>query len=391
MKIRRNALCLCDSGRKYKHCCGAPSSAATSQLPSIYASGLPPELIAKIMETKAKLDRRQAWPYTHGEIPPPATHLSEDGIRFTSAGGRIYRSQTDITWHGFLYDHLQDILGSEWFAGEAYKPHGERHILVQWYEYVCEREMGDDYQFNRGTPETEIGATLAFRSVAYDLWCMAQACNISEPLLERLRHPDQFEGARYELWVAACFFRAGFSIEFEDETDRRKRHCEFVATDKRTGTKYSVEAKRRHRSLEHKQAFHDGRYIKLDISKMIADALSKNADHERIIFLDVNMPPNEGSIVDAPWIKEFKASKELLERQPHFRHRVDLNAFLMATNHPYHYVASTKPDPRQHFLATSFNQPELYKNGALIEKEHPVILRLVLSINQHFAIPEDLC
>ena len=251
--------------------------------------------------------------------------------------------------------------------------------------------MGDDYQFDRGTPETETGTTLAFRSVAYDLWCMAQACNVSEPLLERLRHPDQFEGARYELWVAACFLRAGFKVEFEDETDRRQRHCEFVATDKKTGTTYSVEAKRRHRSIEHERVFRDRSYIKLDISRLIADGLSKDAEHQRIIFIDVNMPPNEGGIAAAPWINEFKASKELLERQPNFRDRFDLNAFLMATNHPYHYVATTKPDPLHHIVATSFNQPDLYSDGKLLEKEHPVILKLMLSISRYFAIPEDFC
>jgi hypothetical protein len=388
MKIRRNALCPCDRGRKYKHCCGALSGAA-SQLPSIYDSGLPPELIAQIVETKAKIDRRKAWPYVYGAIPPPVTHLTEEGVRLASAGGRIYQSQTDTTWHGFLYNHLQDILGTYWFAEEAYKPDGERHILVEWYKSICERELGNDYQFNRGNAETETGTTLAFRSVAYDLWCMAQACNVSEPLLERLRHPDQFEGARYELWVAACFLRAGFKIDFEDETDRRKRHCEFVATHKETGMKYSVEAKRRHRSIDHEEAFRDSSYIKLDITQLIANALSKTAEHQRIIFIDVNMPPNHGSIAEAPWLYQFKASKEVLERQPKFRDRVDLKAFLMATDYPYHYVASTKPDPRNHFLITFFNQPELYGNGSILEKEHPVVLRLTLSISRHFSIPED--
>ena len=58
---------------------------------------------------------------------------------------------------------------------------------------------------------------------------------------------DQFQGVRYELFVAATCIRAGFDIAYEDETDKTKKHPEFVATHRLTGQKISVEAKRRHR------------------------------------------------------------------------------------------------------------------------------------------------
>src|SRR5947199_10373148 len=39
--------------------------------------------------------------------------------------------------------------------------------------------------------------------------------------------------------------RAGFDLEFEDETDSSRTHCEFTATFPSTGKKFSVEAKMR--------------------------------------------------------------------------------------------------------------------------------------------------
>jgi hypothetical protein len=61
-----------------------------------------------------------------------------------------------------------------------------------------------------------------------------------------LKDINQFQGARYEIYVTASFVRAGFEVELENETERTTSHCEFTATH-RTGAKYSVEAKSRHR------------------------------------------------------------------------------------------------------------------------------------------------
>jgi hypothetical protein len=45
-----------------------------------------------------------------------------------------------------------------------------------------------------------------------------------ERLLKSLRVADQFHGARYELMIASCLVRAGFTTEFSDEADSTRRH-----------------------------------------------------------------------------------------------------------------------------------------------------------------------
>ena len=90
---------------------------------------------------------------------------------------------------------------------------------------------------------TMTGAIKAYLGLAYDLYLSGHNAELPERLLKRLRNRDQFEGAVYEAFVIGCFARAGFSIEFEDEDDLSVSHCEFTATHKETGRRFSVEAK----------------------------------------------------------------------------------------------------------------------------------------------------
>jgi len=343
-------------------------------------SGLPLGLIEAVEKSYANYRRRQDWPLRHGAVLPSATAQLSDGTRAVSAGNKIFKIPMGESWFGFLYNLLAEEIGSDWFAGELDRPVGVRHILADWYVIVCERELDQDGLFTRHDHAAEIGTTLAFRSVAYDIFCLLQAMNLSPKLLARLRHPDQFEGARYELWVAATLARAGFTIEFFDEDDRSSKHGEGVATHTGSGKKYWFEAKRQHRrGFDYLRAFFDRLPLKVD-AKLVAEAMKKPADDERLIFIDVNRAPWEGTVGSAPWIGAFRKSLNLLERQPWYRLDPNSKAFVMVTNHPYHFLSTVRPDPQQQFFGTAFNMPE-FKPQAL-DVDHPVIFELMQSIDQ---------
>lgn len=386
-KLGRNAACTCGSGKKHKHCCGRAVDDIAPDRPLLSESGLPPELISAVEKTYADFQRRRDWPIRHGAVLPSATHTNSDGTRLVSAGNTIFKIALAETWYGFLYNLLGQKIGSDWFADELQKPKGGRHVLAEWYEVVCEREADHQGHFTRHDPDSEIGTTLAFRSIAYDVFCLLQAMNLSPKLLARLRHPEQFEGARYELWVAATLARAGFTIEFYDEDDRSSKHGEGVATHTATGKKFWIEAKRRHRiDFDYIRALLDRLPLKVD-AKLVAEAMKKPADDDRLIFVDVNRPPWEGAPGAAPWIDAFRRSLNLLERQPQYRNDTGLTAFVMVTNHPYHYLSNVRPNPKQQFFGTAFNMPDL--KPPRLDVDHPVIFELMQSINQHFAIPES--
>lgn len=384
-QIGRNMPCPCDSGQRYKHCCGSLSSKAGSKPSLLEESGLPAGLIEAATKIYADLRRRNEWPQIYGATLPSANALWQ-GMRVVSAGGQLFKIPVEESWHGFLYNLLAEQIGSDWFGAEMDKPGGSRHILVEWYLETCRREADENGHFTRYDPANEVGKTLAFRSVAYDVFCVMQAMDLSPKLMDRLRHPDQFEGARYELWVAAMLGRAGFSLEFADEDDRLSKHGEGIATHKATGKKYWIEAKRRHRpGFDYLRALLEKWTLKID-ARLVAAAMQKPAEYDRLIFVDVNRPPWNRAEIEAPWIVAFRKSLNRLQRQPRYRDAPDQRAFVMVTNHPYHYVSNIRPDPKQHFFGTAFNMPEL--NPLNIEAEYPVIYSLMQSINQHFSIPE---
>jgi hypothetical protein len=293
--------------------------------------------------------RRDEWPLLYGETPPSAATIWQ-GKRVASAGGTLFNISVGESWYGFLYGLLAEQIGGDWFDEELGKPEGNRHILVEWYCEICRRERDENGHFTRHDSENEVGTTLAFRSVAYDIFCMMQAGNLSSKLMGRLRHPDQFEGARYELWVAAALTRAGFSIEFADEDNRSSKHGEGIATHKATGKRYWFEAKRKHRpAFDYLQAALDKVTLKID-AKLVAAAMQKPAQDDRLIFIDVNRPPWNRNDIKAPWFGAFRKSLNKLQLQKGFRDAPDQSAFVMVTNHPYHYVSNVRPDPKQHFL-----------------------------------------
>ncbi|VVM75270.1 hypothetical protein [Pseudomonas fluorescens] len=117
-----------------------------------------------------------------------------------------------------------------------------------------------------------IGTYLRF---AYDLYSLKHAVEVQKLLIDRIKCPENFPGALYEVQVAAALLRAGFRLQHQDETDRRTTHVEFIATDVKSGATYAVEAKRR-----------EGR--RMNINRQIHRALSKKSEHPRIVFIDTN-------------------------------------------------------------------------------------------------------
>lgn len=385
-KIGRNAPCPCGNGRKFKHCHGGLLAGSRYPSQGLDVSDLKPEFVAKIQEMHAGIQRRKAWPQNHGAVLPSVHTTMPDGTRLASAGNTLWKVATEETWHGFIYDLLRTQLGIEWFQAELSKPEADRHILANWFTEVCARELdAEQHHFTSWRPDADTGATLAFRSVAYDAFCLMQAMSLTPKLLARLRHPEQFEGARYELWVAATLARAGFELELLNEDDRSTRHGELIATHKDTGTKFWVEAKRRTRQID--QVMNDPERQRADVQGLVADAVRKPASYPRIVFVDVNLPPAKGGITQATWVRQFRTSLNKLAMQPAYRGREDMAAFVMATNHPYHYTSHVTPDPRQHFIGTHFNMPAL--NPATLGADQPVIMGLMHSIAQHFAIPDQ--
>jgi hypothetical protein len=267
-KPGRNEPCPCGSGKKFKRCHGA-----IEQLDRRRAE-LRIQLFDAVQASRARHEAREFQRREQQGLGKAILSTRVGDQRVVVVNRKLLSSKNWHTFHDFLRDYPRIALGDAWFLEEVKKPPESRHLITTWYVRASEQAANrDDASKSAGSPAT--CAITAYLRFAYDLYGLQNSVKVQRLLLDRIRSPQGFHGAMYEVRVAASLLRAGFTLELEDETDRRQTHVEFVATHQASGTKFSVEAKRR-----------EGAKIK--VNRLLHGALTKRADHVRLVFIDTN-------------------------------------------------------------------------------------------------------
>jgi hypothetical protein len=375
-RIGRNDPCTCGSGKKYKRCHGLISSP-----PPIPGDQLR-EMLGALEAKRVQRERQQGL----GKLIISA---EVDGTRFVAIKNRLYHSRAWKTFHDFLTEYIRTVLGSEWGNAELKRPLAERHPIVRWYRHLCLHQQ--KFVTSPGKIHTApmTGAAAAYLGLAYDLYCLEHNAELQEILIARLKNAAGFPGARYEAFVAAAMIRAGFDLEFENERDGTSAHCEFTATSKITGRKFSVEAKHR----EPEEVF-DTATGKFKIGKRLHRALGKRANHDRIVFVDINVPDVATNIE----IPDFLT--RALRHLRRFEGRQGKNglplppAYLFITNFPFHHDLDGSAY-RCSAMAEGFQIPDFKNDSQLRDLRHAVeareahadLHRLVASIREHTSVP----
>ncbi len=311
----RNELCHCGSGRKYKKCCeGADEKAASAerQRAASVQNFTYDEASPEILALKEQIDLRQRGirEYLARDfgvlinIVPPS---ELGGRRVWAIGNRIFTDRPpNQTFHEFIIGLLSEALGREWAESQEGLEAAEQHYLYRcvgeyaaWTERVS-RERERDGNGLWGAPPS--GSVQYLGGVAWDVALLLQATGrpLAEALLERLRDPVGYQGARYELAIAALFARVDCEIEFLDDDELRDRkHGEFIATHRPSGERIVVEAKSRRRAgvineigeFDADDPLHgDGRGIR----NLIRKAMEKDSGGlPFLVFIDVNAPVEE--------------------------------------------------------------------------------------------------
>jgi len=321
-KVGRNAPCPCGSGKKFKKCHGGVTAQSSPKPPTP-----DPEALKTKLEQIAAFQKQRQQQQGFGKSIVSTVF---QGYRIVAVGSKLFHSQTWKTFHDFLYDYIKMLLGSDWGNAELKKSREERHPILNWYHdatvymnaFIKERGKVHD------APAT--GVVSAYLGLAYDLYSLEHNAKVQSILLNRLKNRKQFYGAFYETYMAGALIRAGFDIEFEDETDSITSHCELTATFPKTGNKFSVEAKMR---LPDKSS--------LDVGNQLYEALKKDAKHTRLIFIEVNVPDDAddrrtvevlGGVLKSLRTREEKLTIKGLPAPP---------AYVIVTNNPYHYSQNT--------------------------------------------------
>jgi hypothetical protein len=316
MRVGRNESCPCGSGIKYKKCC-----LERDRLPTLDAErDGDGRLIGKAaIETD--------WP------------AQDKHVRVIGSTVAIRPSkETDFE---FYVASLVETLGEEWQREQFERHVAERHVVAGWLDAYAKARRGEA----QNAPLAQHGENLysspatgelkALHCLAYDIYTTGHKLALPGALLGRLRHPDQFQGARYEIAVAAVVSRAGYEIEWLAATDRKLP--EFFARHPDSPVEIAVEAKSRHRGgvLGHPGDPPDVDALKIDVSGLMKRALAKETDgRPLVVCLDLNLPLRHREDAEH-WAEELHES--LLRPYDELGGEPSAFAALFVTNYSWHW------------------------------------------------------
>ena len=308
-------------------------------------------------------------------------HANAAGRKFIAVGDVIYHSDHWNTFIDFLFDYLLYVLGKEWFEKEIKKSENEQHPVMQWRQsylrFHKKQSKGSD-GFYSAVPS---GPMMAYLTLSYDLYLLYHNHELQELHVRRLKNANQFQGARYELFVTTSMIRAGFNIQFEDETDPSSKHVEFQAVHKKSGEVFAIEAKSKHRAgvLGYPGKIVEISKTSLRFASLINKAIDKEPEFPYLIFVDLNMHPwAMKGFGDDPSFKKIAKSIDKIKKDELDRDRFTA---LIYTNQPYHYGDDCSPRPPD-FHVVCIPEDPIYPmlNTKLIED-------IRAAIEQHKNIP----
>jgi hypothetical protein len=350
------------------------------------------DLIQRILVEKQRAEAERVERYGHVKAP---VAFQRAGHTVVAVGNRLLTDGRWKTFHDFLFTYMGTLIEQDWFRAEAEKAVEQRHPLMQWYQVLDDLGTWRDHPGGEmrkvSSPPALVSALL---SLSYELYTLENYGLLTEPLLSRLKRPEHFQGARYEVYVAAACLRAGFDVELEDEDDRTTSHCEFTIAQLSSGRKYSVEAKSRQRTgylgVSGKRARFDE--IEANCTGLLVPALRKAAQHERIVFIDINVPPSDSALFESDWFNRIVYQIERLDMKPPQGSALP-SAIVFFTNFPHHFIDGDNPLRGQTVGFTGLGLAEFRRttrDESIVQTKHAPILALLDSMLRHTAVPHEL-
>lgn len=240
-KIGRNDPCSCGSGKKYKKCClGKQQTGTFHKVPT------------EVLDFFRKQEMERKHLHNLGIYLNFVKPVIFKGKKVWALGSRVYPTRPPSeTFHEFTFFVLQQTLGFTWWQKQSSLLDEEKHFIM-----YCYGKYGE-WRKKNATQKHKVGGlwaarpdgwTRALLSLAFDVFSILHADHLPDQLLKRLRNKDQYQGARYEIVVAAIFARLGYKIKFLDEdTEIEGKRCEFIAYNNSTGDQMAVEVKSKER------------------------------------------------------------------------------------------------------------------------------------------------
>lgn len=354
VNIRRNQLCFCNSGKKYKHCHGSLSN----------GDGEPDLDHKKLERFLREFEETERARQLQQGLGKKIVGLNLGDSQMVFVGNRLYQGASWGTFTDFLFYYIKHALGPDWFDEEIQKPPSRQHQIVKWYITLRQQLSADVQDAGSVVSSSVTGLVVCYVGLAYSLYLLDHNVELQSRLIRHLKDRSNFQGAYYELIVANILIRAGFDLTLEDETDPRSRHCEFSAMSRKTRKRYSVEAKMRSvRGLNGKTELDggkDGQHL-AKLGNHIRRALEKPSVGVRLIFVDVNRPQRMDQDGRPVWLKRALRSIDQIERE-------DLpdgkSAYVFVTNFAFH--RELDKEPTLAIAALGLGMPDFPRPGSVL-------------------------
>lgn len=222
------------------------------------------------------------------------------------------------------------------------------------------------------------GNALAYLHLAYDLFVLHNKGHITDKLISRLKSNDQnFNGARYEIFVLATMIRAGFELEPFDETLGAGKVTECIAKHIATGISVQVEAKTR--NVKNVLGATEGKSKNIDLYGKLKAAIMKDVKEPYIVFLDLNFPELVVTAENEKIKKIRGEHNKLIQEHPN-----NLPNAIVYTNIPFHYARDDKD-----VASTAFGFIKIHKPKYKLEKEDIILNAIHRALDQYQYLPGE--
>lgn len=348
MKIGRNDPCPCGSGKKYKKCClqkqaSIPSLEDIKEVIKIFQKQETERLA--LQEKGIFINYVRPCPYVN-----PKTNQK---LKAWALGSRLFHTRPEHeTFHMFILSHLKEVLGRDWWMEQMQSQ--QKHFIFQCFmkfeEWAKKNAIPENKSDEHGWAATTDGWTKTLISLAFDVCTLEHTLQLPEYLLKRLRNRDEYQGAHYEIAIAAIFARLGCKIDFLDKEKIMIPHCEFIATHNETGVSIAVEVKSKHRfGVKNMEGAVDQEKLsRVYVQRLFNEALKQNPkDKPFIIFIDINTPLTPDiPIEQKPWFKDIR---EMMDRySAPAKEKPEKYTGLFFTNFSPHYNAENDSVPNEY-------------------------------------------
>ncbi len=311
--------------------------------PTISFKELPSETQKTIRKLQAKSKIVDNYHKAYFGNSPPIVSVEAFDRRMVAIGSSIVHSDDpNYDWEtppDFLVSYLKSKLGINWLNQEVQKRGKDQHEVAKWYiKGVPNLEKENDQRWWEPN-----GKALALLHLAYDLFILDNVAKLPDVLVNRLRVNDNFNGARYEVFVFATLIRAGFDILYSDERSGLSgRVPECLATHLESRAQVYVEAKTR--NVKSVMGSKQGKRKKIRLYDKLKDAIEKDISGPYIIFLDTNLPDvkaKKGNRILEKVLSEYKKFET--------KYKNSMPNLVCVTNIPFHYGADDS-SPNQNLI-----------------------------------------